>query len=201
MAPRSSYGPAAAGCIAGSESLFGRPPALSLLRFRFQGDVSSACFSPPPLRTPRRNASRRLDAATMLRGDVFKRPCYGLWLFHLHSAVKMQPFSPVFLLAEYRAKAFCRLSLWNFKEKSINHFLGHGLSKIPSDFFFSGPFIISGQENAAITQKGLFFTRRQPLPDETIPAMDDDLQNMQEIDVAWRLFNGNHGKPRYGRGI
>ena len=52
-----------------------------------------------------------------------ERLCYSLWLFHLHSAVKIQPFSPVFLLAEYRAKAFCRLSLWNFKEKSINHFL------------------------------------------------------------------------------
>ena len=124
MAPRSSHGPAAAGCIAGSESLFGRaPPALSLRRrFRFQGDVSCACFSPPPLRTPRRNASRRLDAATMLRGDVFKRPCYGLRLFHLHSAVKIQPFSPVFPLAGATAKAFCRLSLWSFKEKSINHF-------------------------------------------------------------------------------
>ena len=48
-------------------------------------------------------------------------------LFHLHSVVKIQPFSPVFLLAEYRAKAFCRLSLWNFKEKSINHFLEHSL--------------------------------------------------------------------------
>ena len=50
-----------------------------------------------------------------------------MWLFHLHSVVKIQPFSPVFLLAEYRAKAFCRLSLWNFKEKGINHFLEHSL--------------------------------------------------------------------------
>ena len=61
-------------------------------------------------------------------GGAFSgRLCYGLWLFHLHSVVKIQPFSPVFLLAEYRAKAFCRLSLWNFKEKSINHFLEHSL--------------------------------------------------------------------------
>ena len=61
-------------------------------------------------------------------GGAFSgRLCYGLWLFHLHSAVKIQPFSPVFLLAEYRAKAFFRLSLWNFKEKSINHFLEHSL--------------------------------------------------------------------------
>ena len=46
-----------------------------------------------------------------------------LWLFHLHSALKIQPFSPVFLLAGATDKAFCRLSLWSFKEKSINHFL------------------------------------------------------------------------------
>ena len=56
-------------------------------------------------------------------GILFVRLCYSLWLFHLHNAVKIQPFSLIFLLAEYRAKAFCRLSLWNFKEKSINHFL------------------------------------------------------------------------------
>ena len=47
---------------------------------------------------------------------------YSIWLFHLHSAVKIQPFSPVFPLAGTTAKVFCRLSLWNFKEKSINHF-------------------------------------------------------------------------------
>ena len=156
MAPRSSYGPAAAGCIAGSESLFGRPPALSLLRFRFQGDVSSACFSPPPLRTPRRNASRRLDAATMLRGDVFKRPCYGLWLFHLHSAVKMQPFSPVFLLAEYRAKAFCRLSLWNIQGKKHQPFSRTRPFKNPLRFFLLRPLYHKWTENAAITQKRPF---------------------------------------------
>ena len=53
----------------------------------------------------------------------FERLCYSVWLFHLHNTVKIQTFSQVFLLAEYRAKAFCRLSLWNFKEKSINHLL------------------------------------------------------------------------------
>ena len=46
-----------------------------------------------------------------------------MWLFHLHSVVKIQPFYPFFPLAGATAKAFCRLSLWNFKEKSINHFL------------------------------------------------------------------------------
>ena len=55
--------------------------------------------------------------------------CYSMmWLFHLHSTVKIQPFSG-FPLAGLTAKAFCRLSLWSFKEKSINHFLWHRLLK------------------------------------------------------------------------
>ncbi|WP_337431562.1 hypothetical protein, partial [Bilophila sp.] len=37
----------------------------------------------------------------------------------------------VFPLAGSTAKAFCRLSLWLFKEKSINHFLEHGLLEVP----------------------------------------------------------------------
>ena len=45
-----------------------------------------------------------------------------MWLFHLHSAVKIQPFSPVFPLAGSTAKAFFRLSLWNFKEKTSTIF-------------------------------------------------------------------------------
>ena len=52
-----------------------------------------------------------------------KRLCYRLWLFHLHSAVKIRPVSPVFPLGGATAKAFFRLSLWSFKEKSISHFL------------------------------------------------------------------------------
>ena len=47
-----------------------------------------------------------------------------MWLFHLHSAVKRHPFSQDFPLTESIAKAFFRLFLWNFKEKSINPFLG-----------------------------------------------------------------------------
>ena len=63
-------------------------------------------------------SSSRTDADS----NFFKRLCHGVWLFHLHSAVKIQPFYPVFPLAGATAKAFCRLSLWSFKEKSINHF-------------------------------------------------------------------------------
>ena len=71
----------------------------------------------------KREREREREREKKERKKEKERLCYSLWLFHLHSAVKIQPFSPVFLLAEYRAKAFCRLSLWNFKEKSINHFL------------------------------------------------------------------------------
>ena len=52
-----------------------------------------------------------------------ERLCHSMWLFHLHSTVKIQPFYPVFPLAGSTAKAFFQLSLWNFKEKSINYFL------------------------------------------------------------------------------
>ena len=45
-----------------------------------------------------------------------------MWLFHLYSAVENTAFFPVFPLAESIAKVFCRLFLWSFKEKSINHF-------------------------------------------------------------------------------
>ena len=58
--------------------------------------------------------------------------CYSLWLFHLHSVVKIQPFSPVFLLAESDSQGIFRLSLWNFKEKSISQFLWHSLPESPN---------------------------------------------------------------------
>ncbi len=58
-----------------------------------------------------------------IRNKYFRRLCYGIWLFYLHSTLKIQPFSPVFPLAGSTAKVFFRLSLWSFKEKSINHFL------------------------------------------------------------------------------
>ena len=64
-------------------------------------------------------SSSRTDADS----NFFKRLCHGVWLFHLHSAVKIQPFPPVFPLAESTAKAFCRLSLWCFKEKASTIFI------------------------------------------------------------------------------
>ena len=52
-----------------------------------------------------------------------------MWLFHIHNILKIQPFYPVFPLTESTAKTFCWLSFWNFKEKSINHFLWHSQQK------------------------------------------------------------------------
>ena len=43
-------------------------------------------------------------------------------LFHLHSTVKIQPFSPAFPSMESAAKAFCRLFLWIFKEQAATIF-------------------------------------------------------------------------------
>ena len=48
-------------------------------------------------------------------------------LLHLHSMVKMQPFYPVFPLAESIAETFYWLPFWSLK-KSIGHFLLHGLA-------------------------------------------------------------------------
>ena len=54
---------------------------------------------------------------------LFVRLYQSIWLFHPHSTVKIQPFSPVFPLEEFKVKACCRLLLWIFKEKNISHFL------------------------------------------------------------------------------
>ena len=59
--------------------------------------------------------------------NFLKKLCHGMWLFHLHSTLKLQLFYPIFPLAESTAKTFCWLSLWNFKEKSIYRFLWHSL--------------------------------------------------------------------------
>ena len=60
-------------------------------------------------------------------GAFYKRLHHGMWLFHPHSAVKMQPFYPIFPVAESTANVFCWLFLWSCKEKSINHFLWYSL--------------------------------------------------------------------------
>ena len=68
----------------------------------------------------------------------FRWLCHSImWLFHLHSTLKIRLFSPVFPLAESIAETFCWLSLWAFKEKSINHFYCTASRKVP---FLSRPF-------------------------------------------------------------
>ncbi|WP_302553726.1 hypothetical protein, partial [uncultured Bilophila sp.] len=62
---------------------------------------------------------------------------------------KRQPFSPVFPLAESIVEAFFWLFLWNFKEKSTNHFLGHSLPNIESL-----PTDLSGTEKRGKILKG-----------------------------------------------
>ena len=59
---------------------------------------------------------RRLASFFLRTGEIFWL-CHSLWLFCLHNIVKIQPFYPVFPLAGSTSKAFCRLFLWNFKEK------------------------------------------------------------------------------------
>ena len=51
------------------------------------------------------------------------RLCHGMWLFHPLNILKIQEFYLAFPLAESIAtksiaEAFCRLFLWNFKEKA-----------------------------------------------------------------------------------
>ncbi|WP_308771274.1 hypothetical protein [uncultured Bilophila sp.] len=46
-----------------------------------------------------------------------ERVCHGMWLFHLHSTLKIRLFYPFFPLTESTAKTFCWLSLWNFKRE------------------------------------------------------------------------------------
>ena len=47
----------------------------------------------------------------------FKKVLYSMWLSHLHSAVKIRAFYPVFPSSESTATVFCWLFHWNFREK------------------------------------------------------------------------------------
>ena len=54
-----------------------------------------------------------------------------MWLFHLHSAVKIETFYPNFPLSKSAAEAFCWLSPWNFEEKTSTIFYGTAKRKGP----------------------------------------------------------------------
>ena len=53
---------------------------------------------------------------------IFGWLCHSIWLLHIHNIVKIQTFSQCFPLVESITKAFCRLFLWNFKEKASTIF-------------------------------------------------------------------------------
>lgn len=54
-----------------------------------------------------------------------------MWLFHLHSAVKIRAFYPVFPSSESTTTVFCWLFHWNFREKASTYFLWHRQTKQP----------------------------------------------------------------------
>ena len=85
--------------------------------------------NPPKIDEPPQHTDATHSFSLFVRGKndpdtrYFNGSVISMWSFHLHSVVKIQPFSSVFPLAGTTVKAFFRLSLWSFKEKSINHFL------------------------------------------------------------------------------
>ena len=85
--------------------------------------------NPPKIDEPPQHTDEPHSFSLFIRKKTILIRCistgsvYSMYLFYLHSVVKIQPFSPVFPLAGTTVKAFFRLSLWSFKEKSINHFL------------------------------------------------------------------------------
>ncbi len=101
---------------------------------------------------------------------------YSMWLFHLHSAVENTAFFPVFPLAESTAKAFFRLSLWNFKEKTSIFFYNTAILLVTplefresaSHFLMARPSKTSGKRMIplrAITQKSRSRGRGIYVPD------------------------------------
>ena len=101
---------------------------------------------------------------------------YSMWLFHLHRTVENTAFFPVFPLAGSAAKASFRLSLWNFKEKNINHFYNTAILLVTSlefresasHFLMARPSKTSGKRMLplrAITQKSRSRGRGIYVPD------------------------------------
>lgn len=80
----------------------GKPMYFSLLLARGQS-VKRQCALQGPRRKSRSETRKAL---------------YSLWLFYLHSMVKIQPFSPSFLLAGSMAETFYWLLLLSFEKAS-----------------------------------------------------------------------------------
>ena len=109
----------------------GRPVLLLLTEGQVSGtgvQPSSSTFSPITVHfSGRRRLWRNVLRESLKNREMpicmpSRKVLSSMWLLHLHSTVKIQPFYPVFPLAEPMAKTFYWLCLWNFKEKSINHF-------------------------------------------------------------------------------
>ena len=64
-----------------------------------------------------------------IRNKYFRRLCYGIWLFYLHSTLKIQTFYPVFLLMNSMIRAYYELFLWDFKKESLSRFYGTAKTK------------------------------------------------------------------------
>ena len=132
-----------------------------------------------------KGAGGQAEGKRMIRGRpkgtfafsmIFQRFCYSMWLFHLHSAVKNRAFFPVFPLAGSTAKAFFRLSLWNFKEKTSIFFYNTAILLVTplefresaSHFLMARPSKTSGKRMLplrAITQKSRSRGRGIYVPD------------------------------------
>ena len=95
--------------------------------FSRQIAVPFACASPQRVSTHPAFRAFTGEKSGSLR--AIRRGLSYTWLFHLHSMVKIQPFSPVFPLADFMAETLYWLFPWNFKEKSISHFLWHSPEK------------------------------------------------------------------------
>ena len=95
--------------------------------FSRQIAVPFACASPQRVSTHPAFRAFTGEKSGSLR--AIRRGLSYSWLFHLHSMVKIQPFSPVFPLADFMAETFYWLFPWNFKEKGLSHFLWHSPEK------------------------------------------------------------------------
>ena len=72
-----------------------------------------------------RKSSKKVNVSFRCLRHLFFKALSSYMVVSSPHMVKIQPFSPVFPLAESIVKAFCWLTLWDFKGKSINRFLGY----------------------------------------------------------------------------
>ena len=96
---------------------------------RFERETAPSPCHPPATDIPVRDVTPRNPRS--LIGKVFQKGSVSMWLFHLHSAVKIRAFYPVFPSSESTTTVFCWLFHWNFREKASTYFLWHRQTKQP----------------------------------------------------------------------